>query len=900
MPPRSAALPTSLPPGPAPSEGHRAEVRGRFLYVGDRKLYLRGITYGTFRPRADGSQFPEPEVVAADFAGMAAAGINSVRTYTPAPWWLLDLAVEHGLFVVAGLPWEGHITFLDSRTTRRSIEARVREGVRGMAGHPALLAYTIGNEVPGGIARWHGRRPMERFIECLYRAARDEDPDALTTYVNFPTTEYLQLPFVDFVSFNVYLEHQADLASYLARLHNLAGERPLVMAEIGLDSRRNGEDVQATVLEWQIGTAFQSGCAGAFVFAWTDEWHRGGHDIEDWDFGIVDRQRRPKQALGAVGQAFERLHHDPAVDWPPMSVIICSYNGERWLPGCLQALRGVDYPDFEVIVVSDGSTDRTAQLAREAGVRVVDSEENRGLSHARNLGMQTATGDVVVYLDDDARPDPDWLRYLGLAFARSPHVAIGGPNIAPEGDGDVATSVANSPGGPVHVLVSDELAEHLPGCNLAIRRDALAAIEGFDTRFRIAGDDVDVCWRLQDAGGTIGYSPGAMVWHHRRGSVRAYLRQQHLYGRAEGLLEGKWPERYNRFGHLSWAGRIYGAGARMLQPGRAKVGYGTWGTALFQSIYEPAPGPLRFMAVMPEWYLLLAGLAGLSALGALWSPLLLALPLLIAATVAMVVRAHSAAGRHQLGPDRVASRPRRIRLRLLTTVLHMLQPLVRLAGRLRQGLSPWRRRSRRRLAWPWTQTVSVWSEGWADGEEWLRRVDSWLRPECEAVTHGAEHDRWDLQVRGGALGVARVLSVVEEHGDGRQMIRFRVWPVPSRALSVVAVPLAALAFLAGSDGALAAAIILALLATAVVGVGLYDCALAAGSLCFALGELDRHVHGGNATFTAQSAERAELAARIGDVDDVEGSAPPAASHAVSPSAGANGADHAEPERRNVA
>lgn len=68
-----------------------------------------------------------------------------------------------------------------------------------------------------------------------------EDPDALVTYVNFPTTEFLELPFLDVFCFNVYLESQSTFESYVARVQTLVGDRPLLMAEIGLDSRRNGE-----------------------------------------------------------------------------------------------------------------------------------------------------------------------------------------------------------------------------------------------------------------------------------------------------------------------------------------------------------------------------------------------------------------------------------------------------------------------------------------------------------------------------------------------------------------------------------------------------------------------------------------------------------------------------------
>src|SRR5262249_50727946 len=162
---------------------------------------------------------------------------------------------------------------------------------RACAGHPAVLCYVIGNEIPASIVRWYGHRRVERYLERLYRAAKAEDPGGLVTYVNYPSTEYLRLPFLDFVAFNIYLEDQGSLAAYLARLHTIAGERPLIMAEIGLDSLRHGDDTQADTLDWQIRTAFAAGCAGAFVFAWTDEWHRGGYDIEDWNFGLTDRAR---------------------------------------------------------------------------------------------------------------------------------------------------------------------------------------------------------------------------------------------------------------------------------------------------------------------------------------------------------------------------------------------------------------------------------------------------------------------------------------------------------------------------------------------------------------------------------------------------------------------------------
>ncbi|MGH7454799.1 MAG: glycoside hydrolase family 2 TIM barrel-domain containing protein, partial [bacterium] len=305
----------------------RPVVRGKFLYVGDEKLFVRGVTYGTFCPDANGNEFHQPEIVARDFAMMTANGINAVRTYTVPPRWLLDLAHANGLCVMIGLPWEQHITFLNDKKCARDIEKRVAAGVKPCAGHPAILCYAIGNEIPASIVRWHGRRRVERFLKRLYHTAKSEDAGGLVTYVNYPTTEYLQLPFLDFVCFNVYLESQERLENYLARLQNIAGDRPLLMTEIGLDSHRNGKDAQARVLDWQLRTAFAAGSAGALVFSWTDEWHRGGHDIDDWDFGLMDRHRHPKPALAAVREAFAEVPFPANLNWPRISVVVCSYNG---------------------------------------------------------------------------------------------------------------------------------------------------------------------------------------------------------------------------------------------------------------------------------------------------------------------------------------------------------------------------------------------------------------------------------------------------------------------------------------------------------------------------------------------------------------------------------------------
>jgi len=801
----------------------RPRVCGKFLFVGDEKLTLRGVTYGTFRPDADGERFPSLEVVERDFAAMAGAGINAVRTYSTPPRWVLDAALRHGLWVLVGIEWAQHVTFLDSRRERRAIEEAVRHGVGRCAGHPAVLAVAVGNEIPALIVRWHGAARVERFLERLCRTARGEDPEVLVTYVNYPTTEYLRLPFLDLMCFNVFLEEEERLESYLARLQCLAGDRPLVLAELGLDSRQHGEDMQAVSLDWQVRTVFRAGCAGAFVFAWTDEWHRDGLDVEDWSFGLVDRQRRPKPALAAVSRAFSEVPFPPDLPWPRISVVVCSCNGSGTIGDCCKGLSALEYPNFEVIVIDDGSADGTGDIAEQYGFRVIRTE-NRGLSSARNTGLEAAEGEIVAYTDDDAHPDPHWLTYLGAAYLRSDHAGLGGPNIAPPGDGPIAECVANSPGGPIHVLLGNTEAEHLPGCNMSFQRDALLAIGGFDTRFRTAGDDVDVCWRIRDRGWTLGFVPAAMVWHHRRNSLRAYWRQQVGYGRAEALLERKWPERYNPVGHLSWGGRLYGAGLTLALPWRwPRVYQGVWGSAPFQSLYAPSAGPLELIPTMPEWFLLVAFLGVLSVLGVSWSPLRFAFPLLLLAALAPVVQAGLAASRARFSSDpQTASE--RIRMRGVTFLLHLAQPMARLWGRLRHGLTPWRGHAPEGHALPVPRTAKWWVGRWQSQHQRLTALQSSLGRGGATIGCGGDTDRWDLQARCGSMGAVRLRMVIEEHGTRGQRVCVRFWPrVPLASLATVLL-LASLAAVAAWDGAPFTAIALLVLCALPVAAMLRDCA----------------------------------------------------------------------------
>jgi len=755
-----------------------ARVLGKFLYAGGSKLYVRGVTYGTFRVDADGDEFPDAATVERDFQQMAAIGVNAVRTYTTPPRWLLDAALRHGLRVMVGVPIERRIGHLLDGGRASDIDEFVRREVATSAGHPALLFYVIGNEIPAPIIRWFGPANFERLLHGLYQTAKREDPEAPVTYANYPSTEYLQLDFLDLVCFNVFLESRTDFDAYLAHLQNLAGDRPLVVGEMGLDSRRHGEAAQAQSLAWQVRSAFAGGCAGAFVYAWTDEWHTAAGEVRDWDFGLVRRDRRKKPALEAVRSAYSEVPLAQDVARPRVSVVVCSYNGARTIRDCLAGIGNLEYPDYETIVVDDGSTDDTAAIAQAFPVRLISTPQ-RGLGSARNTGLEAATGEIVAYIDDDAWPDPHWLTYLAAGFTERDHAAVGGPNIAPPGYGLTSDCVARAPGNPTHVLLTDREAEHLPGCNMAFRRSCLEAIGGFDPRFRAAGDDVDIGWRLREHGWTLGFAPGAMVWHRRRSTIRTYWKQQRGYGRAEALLEAKWPRRYTAVGLAMWSGRVYANDRVAPVLGGTHVYHGVWGTAPFQSIYGPGVTLLGALPLLPEWYLLVAALSVLAALGTFWPPLFAAVPILVGAIIASVVQAIRSARLAILHAP--SHKPAdRLRTGALTAFLYVLQPAARLWGRLEYGLTPWRRRRPAGVALPRGGHIRFWSERWQPPEMWVRSIEEPLRERGSAVRSGGAFDRFDLEVPGGILGAVRLLVAVEEHGAGRQLVRIRYWPRWSR------------------------------------------------------------------------------------------------------------------------
>lgn len=560
----------------------RLEVHGKFFHLDGKPHFLRTVTYGPFPPDS-------PHKPSCDFARIREAGFDSIRVYSLPGQELLDQAAQHDLLVIPTHSWAQGFDFIAKPLLFQEAKTSLENWLKIYGKHPALGALLVGNEIPSDLARWMGALQVSKALDDLISSAKQAVPELPIGYANFPSTEYLEPSRADFTAFNIYLEDLHALRSYLFRLHHIAGDRPVYLTEFGMDTQHHPEEEQATLLPQGLRLAREAGLAGATIYAWSDHWFNRGEVITDWSFGLFRRDGTAKPVVNELRQLALNL---PTSQTPPrFSVIICTRNGAARIRSCLAACRKIIYPNFEIIVVNDGSTDDTAEiLDREEGIRVYHIEAS-GLSVARNFGAKMSTGEILAYTDDDCQPDVQWLSWLADAYAKTRHCAIGGPNLSPTPDSFALALTTAAPGAPTHVMLTDTLAEHLPGCHLSVRKTAFDDIGGFDPIFHTAGDDVDFCWRLRDAGYTLGFCGASFVWHHRRATIKQYLRQQIGYGHAEALLFKKHPHRFGENG-IRWEGCVYQGGALAMRAGDF-IYAGPTGEADYQSLSQNFVQPIR-------------------------------------------------------------------------------------------------------------------------------------------------------------------------------------------------------------------------------------------------------------------------------------------------------------------
>lgn len=754
----------------------RIVTRAKFFFEGDHKFHLQGVTYGPFRPTKEGApHLPPVEKTELDFRLMSELGVNVLRVYHSPPAWFLDLAQRYRLRVLVTIPWHKRVLFLDDRETLRETRDNVKRIAEANAGHPALFGFFVDNEIPADLVRWYGVRRIEAYLDSLVQLIKKSDPGALVAYANFPPTEYLLPANVDFYSYNVYLHNDRDLRNYLGRLQNLAGERPLILSEFGMDTLRHSQEEQAALLTQHVTTVFQTGLAGTIIFSWTDEWFTDGIDVNDWAFGLVTRDRTPKKSYQSLQPLFGHPEHPlykryPLAKFPKISVVVCSYNGARTLTDCLSSLEKLHYPDYEVVFVDDGSTDNTQEIMKRFPYARNIQQNNKGLSAARNVGIQASQGEVIAFTDSDCMVDQDWIYFLAHGLQTSNFAAVGGPNISPPATNWIHATVGVAPGSPSHVLLTDTIAEHVPGCNMAYYKWALDEIGGFDPEFRKAGDDVDVCWRLMERNYQIGFSPAAVVWHYRRFTVKAYFGQQKGYGEAEALLRYKHLQYFAFTGSSIWHGTVYTQvrlGALFTRP---VIYHGVFGMGLFQSIYHRPASPWFYLLGSIEWMAFTLFI------------FLISIPLDFLRVVPLIMFGLTLlTGLSYMIRVRIEPKFDSAYARLLLLYLALVQPWARAWARyftwLRGKRTPkyvveTKESSAHASSSFWrSNLLSFWSEQGADRSRLIGEIQKNLETGGWNYTIDTGWTNWDIHIFGSRWWNIRLRSMTEIYPHGRRLTR---------------------------------------------------------------------------------------------------------------------------------
>ncbi len=196
-----------------------------------------------------------------------------------------------------------------------------------------------------------------------------------------------------------------------------------------------------------------------------------------------------------------------------VSIVVPAYNEAAYLADTLHCLLSLDYPDFEIIVVDNASTDSTSEVAKQFPVRLV-YEEKKGLLHARERGRREASGEIIANVDADCRPTKDWLQKATLYFKNPKVVAVSGPYFYFDSPFLSRTILFNSQ--KYLYAVSSRILQAfgkngiLIGGNTLFRARALDELGGYDTSILFYGEDTDTAKKLSSRGKIV-FSPNVVM-----------------------------------------------------------------------------------------------------------------------------------------------------------------------------------------------------------------------------------------------------------------------------------------------------------------------------------------------------------------------------------------------------
>lgn len=234
-----------------------------------------------------------------------------------------------------------------------------------------------------------------------------------------------------------------------------------------------------------------------------------------------------------------------------LSVIIAALNSENTISRTLSSLysNNLSSREFEVIVVDNGSTDKTVEVAKRYPVKILSCAK-RGQGAARNLGITEARGEIICFTDSDIVGHEDWLAAILKFFNRFPHVdGVGGPVLAPASghlnnlqklEGEIYARTHDFPAKIVESKFGDHVGS-LYSANCAYRRNALISSNGFDES-GFDAVDIDLCWRLILKGEHLLFNPEMKVIHLGfPWNLKGVFRQQFRWGESRAKLNMRYP-----------------------------------------------------------------------------------------------------------------------------------------------------------------------------------------------------------------------------------------------------------------------------------------------------------------------------------------------------------------------
>ena len=225
-----------------------------------------------------------------------------------------------------------------------------------------------------------------------------------------------------------------------------------------------------------------------------------------------------------------------------VSVVVPVKNGEAFIGELLESLLNQEEKPYEIIVVDDGSTDRTVEVVKKYPVKLLFTDGSRGANAGRNIGLKNASGDIVAFIDADCAAPPEWIKTICEELREGTAVCVGGSAfLNPKLKGNIIAEYSNDaffapmPTFKKRDFITREnlISKRLPNSNnMAVVREVLVK-EGlwFDEGFKGGAEEIEILWRLLERGYKILVSNKLYVYHYHRSSLRKLLKQVHNYGR---------------------------------------------------------------------------------------------------------------------------------------------------------------------------------------------------------------------------------------------------------------------------------------------------------------------------------------------------------------------------------